>query len=53
MVVTKQITKAKFLELYAQRYLEEIVPVSNRLYALTSYEAADEEEGYVVVYCEI
>jgi len=53
MVITKQLTKSKFLQLYAGRYLEEVTPVGSRIYALTGYEASDEEEGYVVVYCEV
>lgn len=52
-MTTEQLTKVKMLEYYAHGYLVDPVNTGDRIYARTSLEAADEEEGYIVVWCNI
>lgn len=58
MVQTVKILKTKFLEMYANRELEDpIGPVQTgtvaRLYARSTIGQANNPEGYIVVYCEV
>ena len=52
-MTTKQLTKVEMLEHYAQGYLTDPISTGDRIYARTSLEAADEEKGYLVVWCKI
>lgn len=55
MATVKEITKAEFLELYAQDHLDNLIRVEgiggeNRIYARAGYQSGDEPEGCIVVY---
>ena len=53
MVTTQTITKAKMLEMYARKTIEDPIIVNAKLYARTVEGQADNPDGYIVVVCDV
>lgn len=53
MVETKTVTKAKFLDLYARKAVEEVIVVGAKIYGRTTEEQASNPDGYIVVVADV
>lgn len=53
MVQTVQITKTKFLELYAKKMVEDPVNTGTRIYGRTTEGQALNPDEYIVVWCNL